>query len=79
MLENAIKHNIIDTESPLIVDITTEDDYIVISNNVQRKNVVESSNKKGIAQLKALYRFLCDKPILIEENHERYTIKIPLI
>lgn len=79
MLENAIKHNIIDAESPLIVDITTEDDYIIISNNVQRKNVVESSNKKGLSQLKALYRFLSDKPILIEESNERYTIKIPLI
>ena len=79
LLENAIKHNIIDPDSPLIVDITTKDDYLIISNNIQRKYVVETSNKKGILQLKALYKFLSEKPIVISENSEQYTIKIPLI
>lgn len=45
LIENAIKHNIIDIASPLIIDIYIEHDYIVVKNNI-RKNVVETSNKK---------------------------------
>lgn len=79
LLENAIKHNIIDPDSPLVVDILTEGDYFIVTNNIQRKGVVESSNKRGILQLKALYKFLSEKPIVITETPDRYTIKIPLI
>ncbi|MGB4958438.1 MAG: histidine kinase [Saprospiraceae bacterium] len=79
LIENAIKHNIIDAESPLVIDIYLENDYIVVKNNLQKKNVVETSNKKGLAQFVTLYRYLSDKPIIVEESKESYTIKIPLI
>jgi ligand-binding sensor domain-containing protein len=79
LLENAIKHNIIDDESPLVVDIYTEDNYIITRNNLQRKNFVDTSNKQGLNNLKSLYRYLTRKPIIIEENQHEYTIKIPLI
>ncbi|HEX8676856.1 MAG TPA: histidine kinase, partial [Segetibacter sp.] len=46
LIENAIKHNIIDEDSPLVIDIYTEDDYIIVRNNLQRKNFVETSNKQ---------------------------------
>lgn len=79
MIENAIKHNIIDPDSPLIIDIVIEKDYIVIKNNLQKKDRVESSNKKGLAQFAILYRYLTTKPILIEESTAYFIIKIPLI
>ena len=79
MIENAIKHNIIDAESPLIIDITVEEDYLVVKNNLQKKSVVESSNKHGLVQIKSLYKYLIDKPIVISETAEHFIIKIPLI
>jgi ligand-binding sensor domain-containing protein len=79
MIENAIKHNIIDEEFPLVIDIFIEDDFLVVKNNLQRKGVVESSNKVGLEKMKTLYKYLINKLILINETSESFSIKIPLI
>ncbi|MBK8548988.1 MAG: histidine kinase [Saprospiraceae bacterium] len=79
LIENAIKHNIIDAETPLVIEIYVEEEYIVVKNNLNKKNMVETSNKKGLAQFKKLYKYLSDKPIIVEENKECFIIKIPLL
>ncbi len=79
MVENAIKHNIIDSESPLWIRIYTDNDYLVIKNNLQRKHVVETSNKQGLASLQSLYSYLSTKPVLIEEDAVEFSIKLPLL
>jgi hypothetical protein len=78
-VENAIKHNIIDVETPLVIDIFIENDYLVVQNNLQKKNKVETSNKKGLAKFETLYKYLSEKPIVIEETPLKFIIKIPLI
>lgn len=79
MIENAIKHNIIDAGSPLVIDIFVEDEYLVVRNNLQKKNNVETSNKKGLTQFFTLYRYLSFKPVVVDETANSYSIKIPLI
>ncbi|MBK8109504.1 MAG: histidine kinase [Saprospiraceae bacterium] len=79
MLENAIKHNVIDSDSPLIVDIYVEDNYLVVKNNVQAKNNVETSNKRGLVQFLSLYRYLSPMPVVIDQTESHFIIKIPLI
>ncbi len=79
LIENAIKHNVMDAESPLVIDIFIEHDYVVVKNNLHKKNMVETSNKKGLAQFETLYKYLCEKPIIIEETNQYFIIKIPLI
>ncbi|MES1218904.1 MAG: histidine kinase [Bacteroidota bacterium] len=79
LVENAIKHNIIDVSTPLIIDIFIDHDYLVARNNLQRKNMVETSNKKGLTQFVSLYRYLSDLPVTIEESEKFFQIKIPLI
>jgi hypothetical protein len=79
LIENAIKHNIIDPSSPLVIDIFIEGDYLVVKNNLQRKNVVETSNKKGLEQFASLYKYLSPLPVTIEETNSKFQIKIPLI
>ncbi|HEX7846750.1 MAG TPA: two-component regulator propeller domain-containing protein [Chitinophagaceae bacterium] len=79
MVENAIKHNIIDNDSPLLISIFADEDYLVIENNLQKKHVVETSNRQGLANLESLYRYLTEKPLVIEENERDFRIKIPLL
>ena len=79
LVENAIKHNIIDIASPLVIDIFIDGDYLVVRNNLQKKGVVETSNKRGLAQFISLYRYLSDLPVIIEERERNFQIKIPLI
>jgi sensor histidine kinase YesM len=79
LIENAIKHNVIDEDTPLLVQITAEDDYLVVSNNLQKKKFVETSNKQGLANLQSLYRYLSSHPVIIEETGQTFSIKIPLL
>ena len=79
LIENAIKHNVIDADTPLIIDIFNEDATLVVRNNLQRKNFVETSNKQGMASMQSLYNYLSGKPILITEDEHYFIVKIPLL
>jgi len=79
LVENAIKHNLVDIESPLVIDMFVENDYLVVRNNLQKKNFVETSNRQGLANMMSLYRFLCKQPMLIEEDANYFTVRIPLL
>lgn len=79
LVENAIKHNIVDSETPLVIEIIIENDYVLVRNNLQRKRFVGTSNKQGLDNLFSLYKYLSDSPIVIEENETYFTVKIPLI
>jgi hypothetical protein len=73
-----IKHNIIDKETPLVIDISCEDHYLIVQNNLQKKDFVETSNKQGLQELQSLYKYITDRPIVISEDKNYFTIKIPL-
>jgi len=79
LVENAIKHNVADPGTPLIIDLFIENDYLVVRNNLQRKNFVETSNKQGLANMESLYRYLSGKPMIVAEDKNYFTVKIPLI
>jgi hypothetical protein len=79
LIENAIKHNIVDRDKKLTIDIITVGDYLVVSNNLQVRKTVESSNKQGLDNLKSLYKFLTDKPVVVEPTEDRFFVKIPLL
>jgi sensor histidine kinase YesM len=79
LIENAIKHNVVDEAFPLVIDISIKEDYLVVRNNLQKKGVVETSNKKGLEQFVSLYAYLSEKPVIIEETAEAFIINIPLI
>ncbi|MCG7857705.1 histidine kinase [Flavihumibacter sediminis] len=79
LVENAIKHNIIDEGSPLVIELYVENEYLVVKNNLQKKNVVETSNQHGMKSLGSLYQFLSARPIITEESTTAYKVSIPLI
>lgn len=79
LIENAIKHNIIDEDRPLIVRIYIEAGMLVVENNLQKKKFVESSNRQGLANMKSLYKYLSDQPFEIIETPDSFKIKLPLL
>lgn len=79
LIENAVKHNVISTQKPLIIKIKTEGNTISVKNNIQRKKQVESSNRQGLESLRALYHYLCDRPLEVLETEEEFEVRLPLI
>jgi sensor histidine kinase YesM len=79
LIENAMKHNVVSKESPLKLTISDDDAYLNIVNNINKKTLVETSNKQGLENLKSLYQYLTDKPIEIVEVNDLFKVRIPLI
>lgn len=79
LVENAIKHNITYEDSPLKIEIYTQNGYLVVQNNHQPKTRVEGSNKRGLDNLRDLYYYTTGKEAIIESSPLIFTVKIPLI
>jgi LytS/YehU family sensor histidine kinase len=79
LAENAIKHNIIDIATPLMIKIFVENEWLVIQNNLQKKKFVETSNLLGLASMQSLYHYLSRKKIILIEDEKCFTVKIPLL
>ena len=79
LIENAIKHNTTQKSSPLNIRIFSEDNFLVVQNQLQKKQVIETSNGQGLENLKNLYHYLGDRPVTIDETHDLFTVKIPML
>lgn len=79
LVENVIKHNSISEEHPLQVAIYTENGYLVVHNNRNPRNLVETSNRMGLENMKQLYSYLSDKPVEVIQTDEEFTVKVPLL
>lgn len=79
LIENAIKHNVTSGETPLLIDIYDESGYLVVRNNLQVKQIIDTSNKQGLDNLKNLYKILIENELIIEQTKEHFLVKIPLI
>ena len=79
LIENAIKHNRVDEESPLLLEIYTENDFLVVRNNLQKKEFVESSNRQGLKNLKVLYEYLDERPVQVIKEGNYFIVRVPLV
>ncbi len=79
LVENAVKHNVILPESPLIVEIRARGLWLTVQNNLQRKNTAVPSNKVGLANIATKYRLLGQREIAIREEADQFIVTLPLL
>lgn len=79
LVENAVKHNEVSDEYPLTVTLFTEEDYLVVSNRIQRKSSLVKSNGVGLQNIMQRYELLSDKRVLISEENNTFIVKVPLL
>jgi len=78
LLENAIKHNAATRQSPLKISVFFDDQHIVVRNNLQKKATQLKSTGIGLRNLSERIRLVMGKTLIIEENDNYFTVKIPL-
>ncbi|MDZ7738180.1 MAG: histidine kinase [Bacteroidales bacterium] len=78
LLENAIKHNAASRERPLLIEIRMENGWLVVSNNIQKKNIMGNSLGLGLENLKERFKMITGRDLVITDNDNYYTVKIPL-
>jgi sensor histidine kinase YesM len=79
LIENATKHNIINSQNPLYIKIYIVESWIYVENNYQPRLSVEASNKLGLKNIDGQYKALFKKSISISRSDERFIVKLPLI
>lgn len=79
LVENAIKHNVISRDKPLVVRITQTEKQLIIINPLQPKANSEASTGFGLRSIRDRYKLLSDIPIQISQLEQHYQIGLPLL
>ena len=79
LVENAVKHNIANSEQPLVISLFEEDGFVVVRNNLQRKNNQQDAMGIGLTNIRTRYQFLSNKAVEVIENATHFKVKLPLI
>lgn len=80
LVENAVKHNVLSKDTPLVIDIfTTAGNKLVVSNNLQLRTLKAPSNGIGLENIKSKYELLCQAGFQILNDHKTFSVVLPLI
>jgi LytS/YehU family sensor histidine kinase len=79
LMENAIKHNEVSSEWPLKIDIFTQDDVLVVKNNLQTRTNQEPTSKTGLKNIQQRYAHFTKREVEVIISESEFTVKLPLI
>ncbi len=78
LLDNIVKHNRIDNQYPMHFSITQVNDVLIVSNEINLKQNVDSTGK-GLIMLEEQYKFLTNKKVEFSRTENVFTVKLPLL
>lgn len=79
LIENATKHNAVNTETPLIVHVKAEGEHVMVSNNIVPKVTKSQSTGLGQKYIRQLYMDMSGKSIDIRHTEKEYCVTLPLL
>jgi len=79
VLENAIKHNIVNESKPLKIEIFSENNHLVVRNNIQPKISAVASTGLGLKNLVKRYGLISEFTPMFQVNTDYYVARLPLI
>jgi sensor histidine kinase YesM len=78
LVENALKHNAATKTNPLMVNITLENGWVVVKNNLQPKMQMVHSSNLGLKNLKERVHLIMNKEVVVESSGDSFIVKIPV-
>lgn len=79
LVENAIKHNEVASDAPLLIRITADDDMLTVANNLQARIRSEESSGTGLQNIQSRYAFFTDRKLIIRQDEHEFCVSIPLL
>jgi two-component system, LytTR family, sensor kinase len=80
LIENAIKHNIVSKARPLQISLSANGrELLMVKNNLQLKQLSETSSHIGLKNISQRYELITGKNIEVEKDENSFTVAIPLI
>lgn len=79
LLENAVKHNVVTSDKPLRIKVQEQNGMLVVSNNLQEKQVVKKSSGVGLQNIRQRYGILTDRQVSIDKNESEFSVRLPIL
>ena len=79
LLENCIKHNVVSEAKPLHIKISIENNQLVVSNNLQKKEVLSDRKGVGLQNIVNRYGILTNRKVLVEESEKEFKVLLPIL
>lgn len=79
LAENAVKHNTVSKDKPLLISVYIYGEYIVMRNSINYKLEKEESEGVGLQNIRNRYKLLTEIEIIQEVNNNEFVIMLPLI
>jgi len=79
LLENAVKHNIVSSKQPLIIQIYEDRDELVVKNNLQIKDILGKGSSVGLFNIQQRYGLLTKRQVQIIKTEDYFEVRLPLL
>ena len=79
LLENTIKHNVVSDQKPLKIQIYTENNGLIVKNNLQKKEVMGNRKGVGLQNIVDRYAIISDRNVRVFEDSQSFSVEIPLL
>jgi len=79
LLENCIKHNVVSETKPLHIKVSIDNGVLVVSNNVQKKEVLADRKGVGLENIVNRYAIITHRKVIVEENEKEFKISLPIL
>lgn len=79
LLENTIKHNIVSEQKPLHIKIYIKDNFLVVENILQKKEVLQDRKGVGLQNIVSRYAILTNRRIKIDQTDKLFAVYLPIL
>ena len=79
LIENATKHNAVNPDNPLIINVKVKGEQVMVSNNIVPKVTKSQSTGLGQKYIRQLYMDMSGKSIDIRHTEQEYCVTLPLL
>ena len=79
LLENTVKHNVASEQHPLRIRIFIENDYLVVENNYQKKEVMQGRPGVGLQNIVSRYAIITNRSVLVRQDEKVFAVSIPIL
>lgn len=79
LLENTIKHNVVSEQKPLHIRIFVKDNYLIVQNDLQKKEVLQDRRGVGLQNIISRYGILTNRKVLIESTESIFAVHLPIL
>ena len=79
LLENAVKHNIVNASRPLHIKIYEQGGNLIVENNLQAKKVLKKGSGVGLVNIQQRYSLLTKRKVNINKTTSAFIVQLPML